>query len=123
VTSVGRAVKGSVDYKKESIFSDATFLRTVAKDRLGSLSVFKQALDKTRFNPDAKDRRVNVARLGIALATKFDLDQNHSPDDHALSKRVLGDVAVPFRIKKSFNSAEQQFARDLLEVFQADGPG
>ena len=118
-----RAVKTSANYKKESILSDVTFLRTVATDRPGSLSVLKQALDKTRSNPDANDRRVNVARLGIALATEFDPDHDRSPDDHALSKRVLGDVAVPLRIKKSFSSAEQQFARDLLEVFQADGPG
>ena len=117
------AVKASAKYKQESILSDVTFLRIVATDRPGSLSVLKQALDKTRLNPDAKERRVNVARLGIALATEFDPDQNRSPDDHALSKRVLSDVAVPLRIRKSFSAAEQQFALELLDVFQADGPG
>ena len=84
--------------------------------------MLKQALEKTRSNPDAKKRRVAVARLGIALVTEFAPDQNHSRDDHAFSEWILGDVAIPLRVKKTFSSAEQEFARELLDAFQADGP-
>jgi len=124
LASAERAVEASGTlHNKESILSDATFLRAVATDRPGSLSVLKQALVKAHSNPDAKKRRATVAFLGIALAVEFDPHQNHSPDDRALSERILGDVAVPLRIKRTFSSAEQEFARELLAAFQADGPG
>jgi tetratricopeptide (TPR) repeat protein len=121
LASASQAVEaGGNHYNKGSILLDATFLRAMAGGKTGSLEVLKQALDQSRSNPDAKKRRNTVAFLGIALATEFDPNQTQSPGDQALSEGILSNVAVPLRIKKTFNAAEQGFARELLEAFQAE---
>jgi|GEM_PF-6805933 len=121
LASASQAVEaGGNHYNKGSILLDATFLRAMAGGKTGSLEVLKQALDQSRSNPDAKKRRNTVAFLGIALATEFDPNQTQPPGHQALSEGILSNVAVPLRIKKTFNAAEQGFARELLEAFQAE---
>jgi tetratricopeptide (TPR) repeat protein len=118
--AVAEEEKKELSWRQKSILLDATFLRAMAEGKTGSLEVLKQALDQSRSNPDAKKRRNTVAFLGIALATEFDPNQTQPPGHQALSEGILSNVAVPLRIKKTFNAAEQGFARELLEAFQAE---